>query len=240
MLGQNHRPDVFLWHWYRVQEADTEFSRVNSWDFHAVINDQHIEEDAGVWGFIMWRSGGPRIIWCLRQRLTGCQTACEIATSPSSATNQSIFFATTNSDSSSMTQCDEFPPSTPSPSSAVQNSFLEASMFLFFYRWHQMNWWNIVAPTCNSRRTESFQRILPSNLIAQLNKFECFIFVCQLPWLAQYRVHEICLRKHSELQKSKRRIFVLIFRYSHVHFHYAFNWAYMRVVIKMSCFCSKA
>lgn len=77
MLCQNHGPGVFLWHWGRVQEADAEFSRVDSRDFHTVINEQHIEEDGD--SLCGW-SGGPRIIGRLRQRLNGCQTACEIAT----------------------------------------------------------------------------------------------------------------------------------------------------------------
>lgn len=43
-----------------------EFSHVDSRDFHTVINEQHIEEDAAVWGFIMWVIWRPLNHWASR------------------------------------------------------------------------------------------------------------------------------------------------------------------------------
>lgn len=174
MLCQNHGPNVFLWHRGRVQEADAEFSRVDSRDFHTVINEQHIEEDAAVWGFIMWLIWRPPNHWAsppeakwLSDSLWDCNP------SPSSAwTNQSFLSQQIPilHPWLSVMSC------APSPSPLLllwcKTHFrsLNVSTFLFVatdelidFTW--LNGENIVAPTLNSSRTASFQGILPTNLI---------------------------------------------------------------------------
>lgn len=121
MLCQNHGPGAFLWHRGRVQEAEAGFSRVDSRDFHSVINERSGDS---LWG----RSGGSRIVGRLRQRLNGCQTAREIATNQSFLSQQIPI----PQPWLSVMSCAPSP-ALPPPSSVVQNSFLEAWMFLFFF-----------------------------------------------------------------------------------------------------------
>lgn len=124
-----------------LSEADTEFARVHSRGFYAVINEEPITETDTVWILIMWIFGRPEWFWRRRQRLNGSQTAAggfwdwvmqNCNQSLSSTTYQSIFLSQQIPILHpwlSVMSCQ--PPHSPS---VVQNSFLEACVFLFFIR----------------------------------------------------------------------------------------------------------
>lgn len=141
MLCQNHGPSVFLWHWVHVQEADAEFSRVDSRDFLTVINEQHIEEDAAVWGFIMWAIWRPPNHWAsppeakwLSDSLWDCNP------SPSSArTNQSFLSQQIPILHPWLTVMSCPPPHPPSFFCGAKLIFRSLNVSIF-YRWQQMNW----------------------------------------------------------------------------------------------------